>query len=283
MRLATIAWQGREQSAVRVEERWVPLHHVDERLTGDLLALIRLEWDAEHLAGLERAAGGVAGNRTVAAGDAIFVPPYRHPRLIWGIGLNYAEHAADLHESQPADPASFVKGDHTVIGHGDRIRLPSLSRRVTTEAEVGVILGRKASHVAEEDALSVVFGITPVLDQTAEDILEQNPRYLTRSKNFETFFAFGPEVVTVDALGGNLPDLEVATVVNREVVRSNRVGNMLHSPERLIAFHTAHMPMFAGDIIATGTPGAGVITPGDAVEARVQGLAALVVTVAGES
>lgn len=282
MRLATIRWQGGEQSAVRVEDRWVPLHHVDEQLSGDLLALIRLEWETDRLEELAHAAAAVAGARTVEAGDAVFAPPYRHPRLIWGIGLNYAEHAADLHESQPADPASFIKGDHTVIGHGDRIRLPALSHRVTTEAEVGVIVGRRARHVAEDEALSVVFGITPVLDQTAEDILEQNPRYLTRSKNFETFFAFGPEVLTVDAVVGALTDLEVATVVNGEVVRRNLVGNMLHGPERLIAFHTAHMPMLAGDIISTGTPGAGVIGEGDVAEARVQGLASLVVTVAAE-
>jgi 2-keto-4-pentenoate hydratase/2-oxohepta-3-ene-1,7-dioic acid hydratase in catechol pathway len=152
---------------------------------------------------------------------------------------------------------------------------------VTTEAEIAIILGRDARDVTEGEALDVVFGITPVLDQTAEDILEENPRYLTRSKNFESFFAFGPEVLTLDALDGELADLVVSTVINGQTVRTNRVGNMLHSPQQLVAFHTAHMPMFAGDIISTGTPGAGVVAPGDTIEARVEQLAPLMATVAG--
>jgi 2-keto-4-pentenoate hydratase/2-oxohepta-3-ene-1,7-dioic acid hydratase in catechol pathway len=280
MRLATIARDGRDQAAVRVDERWVALDAVDDRLGGDMLALIGLEWGRDRLHDLEERAASVGSSGSVAVTEAVYLPPYRHPRLIWGIGLNYAEHAGDLGERQPSDPASFVKGDHTIIGNGDRILLPGLSNRVTTEAEVGLILGREARSVAEEDALDFVFGITTVLDQTAEDILEVNPRYLTRSKNFETFFAFGPEVVTLDSVAADLGDLQVATVVNGRIVRANRIANMLHSPQKLISFQTAHMPMFPGDIISTGTPGAGVIAAGDTAEARVEGLAPLVVQVA---
>jgi 2-keto-4-pentenoate hydratase/2-oxohepta-3-ene-1,7-dioic acid hydratase in catechol pathway len=282
MRLATISWEGTDQAAVRVDERWVPLHLLDGHLKGDLLVLIRRQLAVDELADLQAMAGTLASRMTASADKVVFRPPFRHPRLIWGIGLNYAEHASDLNERQPADPASFIKGNHTIIGHGDVVHLPSLSTRVTTEAEVAIILAREVRDVREEEALDVVFGITPVLDQTAEDILEENPRYLTRSKNFETFFAFGPEVVTLDSIEGELADLNVSTVINGQTVRTNCVGNMLHSPQQLVAFHTAHMPMFAGDLISTGTPGAGVISPGDRIEARIEQLAPLAVTVAAE-
>ena len=70
-------------------------------------------------------------------------PLYRHPRKIWGIGLNYRDHAADLSAPFPTEPASFMKGDHTIIGQGDVIELPPESERVTAEAELGVIIGTR--------------------------------------------------------------------------------------------------------------------------------------------
>lgn len=281
MRFSTIVLDGaREQVAIGLEGRWVPLHHVDDSLAGDMLCLIELQLDREQLDDLGRRAGSASGTQWIDARDAVFAPPYRHPRLIWGIGLNYAEHATDLSEQQPSDPASFVKGDHTVIGHGDSIVLPPQSDRVTAEAEIGMIIGRRCSDATDEGSLDAVFGFVPVLDQTAEDILEQNPRYLTRSKNFATFFAFGPEVLTVDSLAEDLDDLAVSTVINGQVVRSNRVSNMLHSPTDLLRFHTDMMPMFPGDIISTGTPGAGVIDDGDIVRSSIDGFHSLEVSVA---
>jgi hypothetical protein len=84
---------------------------------------------------------------------------------------------------------------------GDEIRLPRQSERVTGEAELGIVIGREAKNVPVEDAPSVVAGLTTVLDMTAGDILQENPRYLTRAKSFDTFFSFGPELVTLDEAG----------------------------------------------------------------------------------
>ncbi|MDF9276855.1 fumarylacetoacetate hydrolase family protein [Arthrobacter sp. EH-1B-1] len=197
--------------------------------------------------------------------------PYRHPRMLWGIGLNYVEHASDLSEGVPEEPASFIKGDHTVIGPGEDIPIPSQSERTTAEGEVAVVIGRYCRNVEVEDALDYVAGVVPVLDQTAEDILQRNPRFLTRSKNFPGFFSFGPRIVPLaEAVGdGMLADMEVSTVVNGEVLRTNTVAHMRYSPEFLISFHSKVMPLFPGDIISTGTPGAIHIKPGDVAEARV--------------
>jgi 2-keto-4-pentenoate hydratase/2-oxohepta-3-ene-1,7-dioic acid hydratase in catechol pathway len=226
-------------------------------------------------------------DRLDAAPDSVFrapetvtpTAPYRRPRMIWGIGLNYREHAADLSETAPAEePASFIKGDHTVIGPGEPIPLPWQSRRVTAEAELGVVIGRECRNVSEEDALAHVWGVVPILDQTAEDILARNPRYLTRSKNFPGFFSFGPAITPIgEVLGrfGELAAVEVATVHNGAVHRRNTVSNMTFGPEQLISFHSQVMPLHPGDIISTGTPGAVPISPGDVVECRIEGIGTL--------
>ena len=206
------------------------------------------------------------------------VAPYRNPRKIWGIGLNYLEHAGDLSENVPTEPASFMKGDHTIIGPGDPIPVPSQSTRTTAEAELGLVIGRECYQVEEDEALDYVYGVVPVLDQTAEDILERNPRFLTRSKNFPGFFSFGPWITGLDAVlahWGSLDAVEVSTVINGSVHRSNTVANMAFSPAFLVSFHSKVMPLFPGDIISTGTPGAVMVSPGDVAECRIPGVGTL--------
>ena len=205
--------------------------------------------------------------------------PYRRPRMIWGIGLNYVEHASDLQALRPEDePASFIKADHTVIGPGENIVIPQQSQRTTAEAEVGLVIGTLCRNVSETEALEYVWGVVPVLDQTAEDILQRNPRFLTRSKNFPTFFSFGPWIVSMDELmreHPNIADVRVSTVHNGAEHRSNTVSNMTFSPAMLVSFHSHVMPLQPGDIISTGTPGAIHITHGDVVQAKVSGVGVL--------
>ncbi len=204
-----------------------------------------------------------------------FTAPYRRPRKIWGIGLNYVDHAGDLSESVPEEPASFIKADHTIIGPEDSIPIPRQSERTTAEAELGLVIGQECHDVSEADALSYVFGVCPILDQTAEDILQRNPRFLTRSKNFPGFFSFGPQIVpmtSLDAFAGDLSDVEVSTVHNGRVHRRNTVAHMRYSPAYLVAFHSQMMPLYPGDIISTGTPGAVVIDAGDVVECDIPGV-----------
>ena len=276
MRFATLMIDDTEQACLqRQDGRWAPLHRLDPSLNGDLLTLIERSAESQDVLGhLMQGAEELATSELVSADDANFRPPYRRPHKIWGIGLNYADHAADLHAETPSQPGSFIKADHTIIGPGDEIVIPRQSERTTAEAEIGLVIGREASNVAPEQALDYVFGVCAVLDQTAEDILAPNPRYLTRSKNFPTFFSFGPEVVTLDEFLASraLEDVEVATLLDGAEIRRNIVGNMTHSPRDLVSFHSEMMPLFPGDIISTGTPGAGVLKQGAVAEARIDGL-----------
>lgn len=203
-----------------------------------------------------------------------FGAPYRRARKLWGIGLNYVEHAADLTESEPDEPASFVKGDHTIIGPDEPIPVPAQSSRTTAEAELGLVIGRYCRDVEPDRALEHLAGVCPVLDQTAEDILERNPRFLTRSKNFPGFFSFGPRIVPLAEIGP-LAEVEVSTVLNGEVHRSNVVSRMRYDPAFLISFHSKVMPLFPGDVIFPGTPGAVHVRPGDEVECRIPGVGVL--------
>ncbi|HVZ13874.1 MAG TPA: fumarylacetoacetate hydrolase family protein [Bauldia sp.] len=276
MRFATLAVDGSEQAAVLVNERWVPLNAIDARLSGDLMALIASEPDGAALSDIGRRAVDIRPAIPIEA--AAYRPPYRHPRKIWGIGLNYGDHAADLAEKTPEQPASFIKADHTIIGPGDDIVIPRQSERTTAEAELGLIFGKVSQSVPAARALDALFGVCVILDQTAEDILRINPRYLTRAKNFPGFFSFGPEVVTMDEFLSDqeIQDVVVATFVDGVEVRRNTIGNMTHGPAELVRFHTDMMPFFPGDIISSGTPGAGLLHDGAVAKATVSGLAPLV-------
>ena len=202
--------------------------------------------------------------------DVRYAPPYPAPPKIWGIGLNYIDHAADLKVSPPEEPASFMRPSTTIIGHGDPIVLPRQSQRVTAEAELAVIIGRRCKNISVEEVPAVLLGFTTVLDMTAEDILQRNPRFLTSAKSFDTFFSFGPWILTPS----EIPDLaatRIATVLNGQSERVNVVGNMAFPPYALVAFHSRVMTLLPGDIISTGTPGAVPLRSGDIVRCEVGG------------
>jgi 2-keto-4-pentenoate hydratase/2-oxohepta-3-ene-1,7-dioic acid hydratase in catechol pathway len=197
------------------------------------------------------------------------------PRTIIGVGLNFVPHAADLQANLTKLPTLFFKGCHTVIGPGDTIPLPAMSQRVTAEAELGLVIGRRMNRVAPDEALSYVAGGCCVLDQTAEDILQQDPRMLTISKNFAGFFSFGPEIVSLDELAavpGGLAGITVETCLNGRPVRTAQVAQMRFSPAELLSFVSQLMPLECGDVVSTGTPGAVVLAPGDVAECRIDGL-----------
>ncbi|MGP4061048.1 fumarylacetoacetate hydrolase family protein [Halobacillus sp. H74] len=279
MRFAAIKHNGKEQAAVLDEaSKAIPLPsingHFNKFWSNDLFELLQPEnfiafqqwWkdqSREETDQIERIASPEYG------------PLYRHPSKIWGIGLNYVDHASDLDEQAPqGEPASFMKPDTTIIGHGDKICLPHQSERTTGEAELGIVIGEECKDVSVEDAKQVIAGYTTIIDMTAEDILKRNPRYLTRSKSFDTFFSFGPQLVTPDEIG-DLDQLEVATILNGEVHRSNKVANMTFPPYDLVSFHSQVMTLKPGDIISTGTPGAIVLRDGDIIECQIDGFPAL--------
>ncbi|WP_313693002.1 fumarylacetoacetate hydrolase family protein [Halorarum halobium] len=219
---------------------------------------------------------GVPADRTPRE-TLSFGPFVDEPGKLFGIGLNYADHAADLSEDPPEEPASFFKPASAATGPGGPIRLPPergsevAAERVTAEAELAVVIGRTCRNVAVDAVDEVVAGFAPVVDVTAEDVLERNPRFLTRAKSYDTFLVLSPHLA-VTGPGTDLEDVEVRTVVNDAVESRNVASNMHFSPRELVAFHSEVMTLEPGDVISTGTPGAHPIDPGDRVRAEVEGI-----------
>ena len=272
MRLTSIVLENREQAAVVTSSGFVPVAHINSQLNKswptDMLGLI------EQGINIELADDAARIKTAIRPKSVKIAPLYRRPRKIWGIGLNYLDHAKDLNAPYPTAPASFMKNDNTIIGPGDTIELPPQSERVTAEAELGLIIGRTCRAVSEKDAVSYLAGYCLIIDMTAEDILQINPRFLTRSKNFDTFFSFGPELITADEVPDVL-SLTVGTYNNGKLHRENQVRNMAFPPDYLVSFHSQIATLYPGDIISTGTPGAVIINSGDVTECRIGGLGTL--------
>ncbi len=285
MRLATIKLSGAEIAGVVTAEGVLPVKSINAMKgtawNETLFDLIRAgqirgmtEWyNAGGRAECEDIPGAVPYDQVV------YAPLYRNPRRIFGIGLNYVDHAGDIGDAAPQGfPGSFFKMADTLIGPGDEIHLPALKEAVktTAEAELGVILGRDCRDVGEENWLDVVAGYTTILDMTEESILKGNeflkgnPRYLTIVKNFPTFFSFGPQLVTPDEVPDVLK-LEVQSVHNGEVYARNVVSNMTHRPARLVSLHSSIQGWYAGDVLSTGTPRAFALADGDVAECRITG------------
>ena len=125
------------------------------------------------------------------------------PPKIWCIGLNYKSHAADINAVQPEEPGSFMKPASCMFQPEGEIVLPppDVSNDVDAEGELGVDhRARSAASCPTEHVRDVIFGYTTTLDLTALDVLRKNPRYLTRAKSIDTFFSFGPVIVTADEI-----------------------------------------------------------------------------------
>ena len=280
MRLATLNTESGSETAIRHRDRYVLISTINERTETrwetslkTLLDIGQLDdltaWYTSNTSTLD----GLDG---IAKSDASIGPLFRDPAKIWGIGLNYREHAGDLDENVPEGlPGSFIKPATTIIGPGDTIDIPTMSERTTGEAELGVIFGKRCKDVPQDNWLEVVAGFTTIIDMTAEDILRRNPRYLTLCKSFDTFFVFGPELVTPDEIEDPM-SLTVSTIVNGQAQASNQVRNMTYPPDYLVSLHSQVMTQLPGDILSTGTPGAARIQDGDIVECRIDGFDPLI-------
>ncbi|MFY1672832.1 fumarylacetoacetate hydrolase family protein [Plantactinospora sp. WMMB334] len=201
---------------------------------------------------------------------------------IWGAGLNYRNHSRDLDAEQPVSgPGSYLRPRNCLIANGRPIELPTRSKRVTAEAELGLVIGRDCKNVPRSSWRSVVVGVTAVLDLTAEDVIRENPRYIPWAKGFDTFCSVGPQLVTLDEFDDvSLKSIRVSTVRNGEVIATALTSDMKYDLGYLVEYFTADRTIPAGTVICTGTPGAAVVRPGDSIEAIVEGVGALLHPVA---
>jgi 2-keto-4-pentenoate hydratase/2-oxohepta-3-ene-1,7-dioic acid hydratase in catechol pathway len=202
------------------------------------------------------------------------------PSKIVAVGLNYKDHAAEQNKPLPAEPMIFIKPSTSVIGPGDPIVLPAGAGRVDHEAEVGVVIGRRASHVSEEEAHAYIFGLTCVNDVTARELQRKDVQY-TRAKGFDTFAPVGPCIaVGLDYTAER--GLAVEGSVNGTRRQTSSTRELIFGIHRLVAFISSVMTLLPGDIISTGTPaGIGPLSVGDTVTVTVEGVGELTNPVTG--
>ena len=274
MKLCTFEHAGACEAGILRDAKILPISQINAKRGADFPVEMHALIASEPAHALRVLSQGLEAEIPVA--EARLRIPYPRPGKVWCIGLNYKSHAEDLSEVQPEEPGSFMKPSTSFFEPGGAIELPpeDLTQDVDAEGELALVFGKRCRDVPLEDVPDVLFGYTTALDMTALDILARNTRYLQRSKSFDTFFSFGPVIVTTDEID-DVTALEVVTLHNGRAFSRDFVANMKHRPHQLAAFHTRVMTFEPGDVLSTGCPKGARIRPGDTVEARIEGVGSL--------
>ncbi|MEN3202552.1 MAG: fumarylacetoacetate hydrolase family protein [Atribacterota bacterium] len=203
-------------------------------------------------------------------GNLRLLPPVR-PSKIVAVGLNYKDHIFELGQAVPENPILFLKPSTAVIGPGEPILLPPQSQRVDYEAELAVVIRKKAFQIPKTKVHEYILGYTCFNDVTARDIQTKDIQW-TRSKSFDTFAPLGPWIAD-DIDPGNCT---VRCFVNGTLKQEGNTQMLLFPVEELVTFVSSVMTLLPGDVIATGTPqGVGPLLPGDIVEVEIEGIGIL--------
>jgi 2-keto-4-pentenoate hydratase/2-oxohepta-3-ene-1,7-dioic acid hydratase in catechol pathway len=193
------------------------------------------------------------------------------PSKVVCLGKNYAAHAAEFDSDVPDEPLIFLKPSTSVIGPGDTIPLPSISRRVDYEGELAVVIGRLARSVRAEEAFRYILGYTCANDVTLRDLQKKDGQW-TRAKGFDGSCPLGPWIQT--DLDPN--DVRIETRVNGDTRQSATTAELVFGVATVIEHITTFMTLLPGDVVLTGTPeGVGRLGPGDRVEVEVDGVGVL--------
>ncbi len=283
MRLLSFHTENGPAAGVQIGEELVPVTVLDAPATSVRGLLEAL--DADGLRDL--ASRAEETSERVALTDATLHAPVIDPQKIVCLGLNYRDHAEETGQEIPTAPMWFAKFANSLVGSGGEIVLPAAHpEHVDYEAELALVIGRRAKNVSAEHALGYIAGAMPFNDVSARDLQMQNPLW-TSGKAVDTFAPCGPALVTLDEID-DLRALGLRTRVNGEVLQEGTTKNLIFGPAEVVAWLSRTMTLLPGDIIATGTP-AGVgaaqgrfLREGDAVEVEVDGLGAVVNRVRSE-
>jgi acylpyruvate hydrolase len=218
-----------------------------------------------------------SGERTPADGDAhpladvTLLAPVPQPRAIFGIGLNYAAHAAETGAELPETPMVFLKLPSSSVPGGGPVRCPAVVKRLDYEVELAVVMG--PDHT--------IAGYAVADDVSARDLQKREPRWV-RAKGFDTSCPWGPWITTADEID-DPQNLRIASQVNGETRQDSTTADLVFGPQALVEFIAETCTLAPGDLILTGTPqGVGqamdpprFLQPGDVVRCEVEGLGAI--------
>lgn len=196
------------------------------------------------------------------------------PSKVIALWNNFHALGAKLNLPVPAEPLYFLKSPNSYLAPNETIRKPSFDGKVVFEGELGIVIGKVCTAVAESEALSHVFGYTCANDVTVADILNRDASFpqWVRAKGFDTFCPMGPVV----ASGLDPSTLTVTTTLNGEVRQSYPISDMRFSVQKLVSLISSDMTLYPGDVILCGTSiGVGSMKPGSVVEVEITGVGKL--------
>ena len=275
MKLMRVGAPGRERPAVRMADGSViDVSSVVDDYDGAWLA-------AGGMAAIEsRLQEGVDGFPTVNTAAERIGAPVARPGNILAIGLNYADHAAEAGMDVPSEPVLFTKAPSSYCGPFDSVLIPRTSVKTDWEVELGVVIGKEASYIADEDAaMEHVAGYCIVNDVSERDFqINRGPTWI-KGKSAKTFCPTGPWLVSRDEIA-DPQGLTMKLSVNGEVRQNGNTSTMIFGVAHLVWYLSQFLVMEAGDLIATGTPpGVGMgmkpptyLAPGDVMELEIDGL-----------
>lgn len=272
MRLVTFAEDGVEKIGVRVGEDVFDVTKASESFGGDMIGVIKGGSAAKEA--LQTAAAGAEAR---PLSSVKLLPPIPRPGKILCIGRNYAAHAAEGGAAPPTYPEVFVRFPSSLIAHGDPLVLPKASDKFDFEGELVMVIAKTGRHVAEADALDMIYGWSLFNDGSIRDYQRKASQW-TMGKNFDGTGAFGPDIVTADEVTPGGVSLQLQTRVSGETMQNANTRDLIFPIAKLIWHLTEVMTLEAGDIVVTGTPeGVGYartpprfMVPGDTVDIEVE-------------
>lgn len=270
MKLARIGIAGGERPAA------IDIDGVARDLSAHVADIGPRELDPARLAAL---VGIDLSELPAIEGDLRYGPPIASVGKFIAIGLNYADHAAESNLPIPTEPVIFTKATSCIQGANDPIMMPRGSQKTDWEVELGIVIGRRASYVSPEDALTHVAGYLVVDDVSEREYQIERGGTWDKGKGCDTFGPIGPWLVTADEVG-DPQDLDLWLDVNGTPVQRGNTRTMIFSVATIVSYVSEFMTLEAGDIITTGTPpgvGMGMKPPrflkeGDVVTLGITGL-----------
>jgi 2-keto-4-pentenoate hydratase/2-oxohepta-3-ene-1,7-dioic acid hydratase in catechol pathway len=278
MKFVSFRQQGVSRLGVLTNDGVIDLNAAQPQVPTDLGAAL---WQGIDLQAAAKAA--VASNAPrLSLASIDYAAPVVRPGKIVCLGLNYFDHAKEGGRDKPDYPWFFFRGATSLIAHGDEGLRPRVSERFDYEAELAVVIGKKAKHLTAANALDCVFGYSCFNDMSVRDYQKKTPQW-TIGKNFDATGAFGPYLLTADELSPGATGLRIQCRLNGKVMQDANTSDMIFSVVETLVLLTECMTLEPGDVIIMGTP-AGVgqartppvwMKQGDTVEIEIDKLGVL--------
>jgi 2-keto-4-pentenoate hydratase/2-oxohepta-3-ene-1,7-dioic acid hydratase in catechol pathway len=286
MRFATLSTASGPRAVIQSGENYVDLNATDSSLPNCVKSILA---DAALLA-KAKSASAATNATTIPVAGAKYHSPIPNPQKVVCVGLNYRDHAIETNMPIPKEPVLFNKFPTALIGHGETIILPKVSKKVDFEAELVIVIGKRGRHISTETAMEHVAGYTIGHDVSARDWqLEKDGKQWLSGKTFDTFAPVGPVIVTPDELG-DAHKLPIRLKINGKVLQNSNTNQLIFDTAAMVSYMSQVFTLEPGDLIFTGTPpGVGIgrtppvwIQPGDVCDIEIDGIGVLSNPVAAE-